>query len=646
MKANLIINISLFWLIGLFSCSPSSTEKDNSQPPIEKSTSFKDAPEWAKHVVWYQIFVERFRNGDSSNDPRPEDIQGSYPGFVPENWQITPWTSDWYKSDPYFNDIHGAIDHGGNKINNFAQKAQLRRYGGDLQGVIDQLDYLDSLGVSAIYFNPLNDAPSLHKYDARNWRHIDRNFGPDPDLDAKLMAEETPDDPSTWVFTSADSLFIKLIDLLHSRGMKVILDYSWNHTGSSAWSWQDILKNQADSKYANWYEVRSFDDPRTDSNEFTYRGWAGVPDLPELKETTQHDPTGPVKAYNGDIYADEAKKHIYDISRRWLDPNGDGDPSDGIDGFRLDVAAEIGLDFWREYRKVVREVNPNAYLIGEVWWEEWPDKLLDPEPFLRGDVFDAVMNYRWYRAAREFFGGNPQAVPVTKFTDSLRRFSSNLRPTNTYAFMNVAASHDVPRVSTSLFNKNAYKYNSTPMGDSTYKINRPDRETYEALRLLLIQQFTYIGAPHIWAGDEMGMWGADDPDTRKPLIWPDYSFEPETTHPLGSDRPVDSIRFDTDLFNFYKKLITIRNDNKALRTGDINYLLEDTEQNTLAYSRTFDEEMLIAVFNCSEGERKVELSGVGEENFRELLSGSNYTTSSGKLTLLVPGRTGLILERI
>ncbi len=155
-------------------------------------------PAWAKDVVWYQIFVERFRNGDPSNDPTLHDMESSWPPTKPEGWQPTPWTHDWYRQE----------DWAGATGEDFYYTAQLRRYGGDLQGVLDRLDYLRDLGVTALYFNPINDAPSLHKYDARTYRHIDRNFGPDPQGDEALIAAEDPTDPATWQWTAADSLFV------------------------------------------------------------------------------------------------------------------------------------------------------------------------------------------------------------------------------------------------------------------------------------------------------------------------------------------------------------------------------------------------------------------------------------------------------
>ena len=130
-----------------------------------------------------------------------------------------------------------------------------------MQGILDKLDYLEELGINAIYLNPINDPPSMHKFDARNYRHIDIHFGPDPEGDKKIIASEDPLDPGTWQWTSADQLFLKLIKELHQRNIRVIVDYSWNHTGIKFWAWEDVLKNGAQSKFASWYEINEFDDP-------------------------------------------------------------------------------------------------------------------------------------------------------------------------------------------------------------------------------------------------------------------------------------------------------------------------------------------------------------------------------------------------
>ncbi|KEO75307.1 hypothetical protein EL17_01845 [Anditalea andensis] len=607
------------------------------------STAFEDPPEWAKTAVWYQIFVERFRNGDPDNDPRPIDMVGAYPGVIPSGWSVTPWTQDWYEPDPYFKELDEAEDFVGNKISTLDQKLQARRYGGDLQGVLDQMDYLDSLGVSAIYFNPLNDAPSLHKYDARHWRHIDRNFGPDPENDTRIMAAETPEDLDTWKFTAADKMFLRVIEACHERGIKVILDYSWNHTGHTFWAWQDILEHQKASDFSDWYDVKLFDDPSTSMNEFEFSGWAGVPDLPEIKKTVHADMTKGINAYEGDLYSEAVKNHIFAITRRWLDPNGDGDPSDGVDGFRLDVAAEVPLGFWRQYREVVREVNPDAMLVGEVWWQQWPDTMIDPEPFLRGDIFDAPMNYRWYRAARHFFNASPDEISVSEFVDSLNSFRSNLREVSNHAMMNLTSSHDVPRTLTSLYNKTKNKYQAKPEENPDYKIHKPDAETYQTLRLLLAHQYTYIGAPHIWAGDEMGMWGADDPGTRKPLIWKDYNFSPETTHPLGKSRPKDEVVFDDEVFNYYRKLIRLRKDYPVLVLGDIDFIKVDDAAKVLAYSRYDGKDEAIAVFNTSEETKLIHLTVKTPLTYIDVLNDNVVNIEGTKINMLLEGRSSAVL---
>ena len=219
-------------LFTLFSCSDGPIHKDIGSIDLQSAPTLP--PQWAKEVVWYQIMVERFHNGDPSNDPSVEDIQGAYPGYVPTKWQTTPWTQDWYKEDAYFAELDGKLDFNGKPILDFDTKTALRRYGGDLQGVLGKLDYLKNLGVNALYFNPINDAPSSHKFDARHWRHVDVNFGPDPIGDRKLIDDEDPSNPSTWVMTSADKLFLEVIKQVKARNMKIILDYSWKHPGHTA----------------------------------------------------------------------------------------------------------------------------------------------------------------------------------------------------------------------------------------------------------------------------------------------------------------------------------------------------------------------------------------------------------------------------
>ena len=387
-----------------------------------------------------------------------------------------------------------------------------------------------------------------------------------------------------------------------------------------------------------------FDNPETEEQEFEYHGWAGVRELPEIKETQKQDLSKSLTSFEGNIYNEAAKQHIFNVAKRWLDPNKDGDPSDGVDGYRLDVAAETPLGFWRDFRKQVRQINPDAYLLGEIWWEEWPDKLLDPEPFLRGDVFDAVMNYRWYRAVRHFFNESPHKIEATELIDSLNRFKSNIRKGNNYAMMNYTGGFDTPRILTSLFNKNKYKYYCKVHENPEYKIHKPDVATFQTLKLLLAQQYTYFGSPHIYAGDEMGMWGADDPSCRKPLIWPDYTFEDESAHPLGQTRPVDKVEFDRDLFEYHQRLIKIRKSNPVLIHGEIEFMNVDDAKGMLAYRRYDDSAEIIAIFNHHDSEMEVAIPLKSKGDYKDILNNLAVKNNGDKLIVSIPAKAACFLK--
>jgi len=576
-----------FILLNVF-CGSSHKQNEN-----KVSNELFKVPAWSKNAIWYQIFVERFRNGDTSNDPTKDDIRGTYPDSIPENWAITPWGQDWYKPDAYFTK---------SGLNNKWDNLQLRRYGGDLQGVIDELPYLQSLGINAIYFNPLNDAPSLHKYDPRYWQHIDRNFGPNPKKDIEIIASENQLDPNSWKWTTADSLFLMVIKKCHDLGIKVIMDYSFNHTGKEFWAFKDVKKNGEKSKVADWYNIIKFDDPATPQDEFEYVGWAGISTLPEMKKDIigKHE-----MPFEGNLHSQGAKNHIFSVVKRWLDPNKDGKTDDGVDGYRLDVAAEVPMGFWRDFRKVVRAVNPDAYLVGEIWWKSWPDTLMLPNSFLQGDQFDAIMNYRWYRPTRQFFNDSPEPMSVSDYVKELKDKMTGIGIDRQEAMMNLVASHDAPRIATDLYNKNLYKFKAKPSDDPHYKIDKPDAQTRKIQEMLLILQFTYIGAPHIWYGDEVGMWGADDPDTRKPMIWPDIVYDDETHAPFDIPRKVDKVEQDKNLIEYYKKLIQIRKSYPALNFGDIKFSVIDDKNWVLAYNRTYQSKEIVVVFNKSENKQSI-----------------------------------------
>lgn len=586
-----------------------------------KKTTIPIVPSWAKQAIWYQIFPERFWNGDKNNDPKIADLAGGWPHFQPEQWQIHPWTSDWYKLQPWEKTYQ----------KDFYWCTGLRRYGGDLQGVLDRLDYLQDLGITAIYFNPLFEAPSLHKYDATMYHHIDNNFGPDPEKDRQIWAQENPADPSTWQWTTADSLFLKLIRQCHLRGMKIIIDGVFNHVGLTFWAFQDVMKNQQASQYKDWFTIKSWDDPNTPDNEFDYEGWYGVKDLPELREDQNGLVTGP-------------REHIRAIVQRWMDPNGDGDPSDGIDGWRLDVAEKVNISFWRDFRSWVKSINPEAYITGEIWWEDWQkNKMMNAKPWLQGDAFDGVMNYRVAQAIKQFIIDQKQQISARAFLDSLQTIFSDYGWDHSLVCQNLMDSHDVDRLASQIVNPDRwYDHWAAPKDNPNYDVRKPNQSEWAKLRLVVVIQMTLPGAPMIYYGDEAGMWGGDDPDCRKPMVWPELNYEDEISHPFGKPRPADKVLFDRELFDFYKSIIKIRQDHPALMVGSFRNVLIDNDRSLFCFERNYLNESALIVINNSDRPQALTLD-VANRYWIDALTGNSFVAIDGKIELKIDPYSGMIL---
>jgi len=584
-----------------------------------------DVPAWTQQAVWYQIFPERFRNGDPGNDPQLEDIIGSWPHDPDLPYQVSSWTGDWF-----------ALQSWESQERDFYFHVQRRRYGGDLQGVLDKLDYLQELGVTAIYFNPMFEAPSSHKYDGASFHHIDDNFGPDPERDRAIVASEIPNRPETWKWTTTDSLFLKLIAECHRRNLRIVIDGVFNHVGLNFWAFRDVVANQQNSQFANWFTINKWDDPATPENEFDYVGWTGVKELPEIREYQ-----------NGLI--PEAREYVFHSVKRWMDPNNDGDPADGIDGWRLDVAEKVSPVFWRQFRQHVRVINPNSYIVGEVWWEDWgANKMFNGQPWLQGDVFDAIMNYRLAAEVMHFFVDDTNKITASEFDRRLLQLRNDYREPVNYALLNVFDSHDTDRLCSQVINyDDLYDHRDTPRDNPNYELRKPNGDEIAIQKLIVIFQMTYIGAPTIYYGDEAGMWGGDDPDCRKPMLWADLTYDNEATHPLNKPRPSDENRFNEDLFNHYKSLVGIRKAHPALQTGQIETLLADDASDVLVFKRFDDSETLTIVINNSASTQSINLAAnkIGSKSgYTDLLTQRSFQTDGQNLILEIPAKTGLILN--
>lgn len=610
-----IILILIIFSITIIGCKQS----DKKNTINSKNNEF--VPQWAKKVIWYQIFPERFRNGDTTNDPTVDNLKGADPVELPKKWKIHPWSSDWYKMQNY-EKVNGEPE--------LWKHLLRRRYGGDLQGIIDKLDYLEDLGITAIYLNPVFQSPSLHKYDGESYHHIDPNFGPDPEGDRKLIATENPLDTSTWVWTSADKLVLKLIDEVHKRGMRIIFDGVFNHMGCNSFAFKDVIINQEKSKYKDWFIIKSWNNKNTGS-KFDYKGWFGIKSLPEFKE----DSTGIVEG---------PKQYIFNATKRWMNPGGKG-VQHGIDGWRLDVAFCIGHPFWKAWRKHVRSINPQAYMTAEII--DKPEKV---KPYMLGDEFDGEMNYNFaYASAEFFFNIDSTKISASEYDKKLKELRDIYPKGVAYVSQTLFGSHDTNRLGSYIVNRNRnignygdrkYFNASIAANNPNYSTRKPTKKDIALQKLFAIMQMTYVGAPMIYYGDEVGMWGGNDPDCRKPMIWNDIKYENEIFNADGSTHEPDKVEVNKSLYEHYKKLISIRKNNIALQLGTYKTLISDDKNNVIAFEREYKNNKIIVVINNGDNDYIFSISEIENKCTKDLLNEAVYN----KKEIIVPKKWGIILK--
>lgn len=570
-----------------------------------RNAAYDTVPDWATEAVFYQIFPERFCNGDVSNDPTRESLE--FPETINDKWTTTPWSSDWYarsewekQQGPNFFD-NGVFD---------------RRYGGDLQGVLDKLDYLQDLGINVLYFNPVFYARSLHKYDGNTYHHVDPHFGPDPQSDLALMATETSD-PKTWQWTAADKLFLEVVKTAHKKGMRVILDGVFNHTGRGFFAFENLCKEQENSPYRDWYLVQSFDDPSTDKNEFAYKGWWGVQTLPEFADTADGKDLHP-----------GPKQYVFDATARWMDPNLDGDPSDGIDGWRLDVAPEVPVGFWHDWNAHVRALNPESYTVAEHWE--------DAAKFLAEGGFSATMNYHGFAWPVKGYLIDGTLSP-TDMAQLLKERMADYPKDRRYAMQNLVDSHDTDRVASMIvnapkgrpyLNPDRFDYDVServsPRQWPDYDIRKPSSKERRIQRMVMVMQSTFVGAPMLYYGTESGMWGADDPCDRMPMVWREKRYDPQASSPFGEEVSSNKVYFDRILHSFYRSAISLRNSFPALCKGDFKIIHTDDINKGLVFSRSYEDQTIYVIFNRGSEKWEADFSfeAAGPGTLQEIFSAS------------------------
>ena len=573
-------------------------------------------PDWAKGAIIYQIFVDRFYNGDRSNDVETDEY--FYIGEGPHK------NSDWMK---------------------YPREMDVREfYGGDIAGVMQKLDYLQDLGVEAIYLNPIFVSPSNHKYDIQDYDYIDPHFGRIVKNDGEnLQRDENgnliihdPEHPNKDAtryicrvtdkenLEASNQLFIEFVEEVHRRGMKVILDGVFNHCGSfNKWLDRECIYEDApgyekgafvskDSPYRTFFKFREDTWPYN----VNYDGWWGHDTLPKLN------------------YEESPKlyEYIMRIARKWVSPPYN------VDGWRLDVAADLGQTaeynhhFWHEFRRNVKEANPNAIVLAEHYG--------DPTEWLKGDQWDTVMNYdafmeplTWFltgveKHSDEYRGdliGNADA-----FFGSMRHYMTRFNTQSLQVAMNELSNHDHSRFLTRT-NHQVGRISSRGADAANEGVNK------NLFRMAVLMQMTWPGAPTIYYGDEAGLCGWTDPDSRRAYPW-------------GHE--------DEELIQYHKELIRIHKEHQVLRTGSILFLFG--EYQCISYGRFDDNEHIVVAINISQDTRHMEIPvwrlGVTQPTrmARVILTDAGgfsietkvYQVQSGKLILDCPPETAVLVKDI
>lgn len=513
-----------------------------------------ETPDWAKGAVMYQIYIDRFYNGDKSNDV--ETGEYFYIGDVStkvDNWEKTP-----------------------------AVMGVREFYGGDLQGILDKLDYLQDLGVEVLYLNPAFVSPSNHKYDCQDYDYIDPHYGKIVEDCDGLLNPGDRENAHAYKYIrrvtdkrnleASNELFAKLVEEVHKRGMRVILDGVFNHCGSFN-KWMDrerIYENQegypkgayvsADSPYRDFFDFK--DTNRWPYNP-TYDGWWTHDTLPKLNyeaSTTLYD-------------------YILKVGKKWVSPPYN------VDGWRLDVAADLGHSnefnhqFWKDFRRAVKEANPEAIILAEHYG--------NPEGWLLGDEWDTVMNYdafmepiTWFLTGmekhsdeyREDLYGNSEA-----FIGAMRTHMRSLHMSALYTAMNELSNHDHSRFLTRT-NRKVGRVSYAGAAAASQGINPA------VMREAVVIQMTWPGAPTVYYGDEAGVCGFTDPDNRR-------------TYPWGKE--------DQQMLDFHRSMIKLHKEYEVIRKGSLNFLWNDYQG--LSYGRFSDNEQMIVILNNLAEDREIEV---------------------------------------
>jgi cyclomaltodextrinase len=477
-------------------------------------------PDWVKHAVFYQIFPDRFAKSDRIQ--KPDNLE--------------PWNSD---------------------------PTAYGYKGGDLLGVVERLDYLQELGVTALYFNPIFQSASNHRYHTHDYFRVDPLLG-------------------------GDDAFVEMLDACHRRDIKVVLDGVFNHASRGFFQFNDVLENGPASPWLDWFTIKRFPANAYDHNRRPdYEAWFGLHALPKLNTDNP-----------------QVREYLMRVGEYWVQK--------GIDGWRLDVPEEITTPgFWEEFRSRIKAINPDAYIVGEIWHEA--------KQWLHGDQFDGVMNYPFTEAAIAFSGrghvvketviGRSYApwpgIDAKTYADKIDHVLGLYPWEIQLTQLNLLDSHDTSRF---------------------FSIVGGDAASAKLGALLL---FTFPGSPSIYYGDEVGMTGVlPDQWVRKSFPW---DFPASWNH---------------DLLGFYKSVIRLRQSHEPLRTGEYARLHADGD--LYVFARSLEHERLVIAVNSGEQEQgaAVAMPAAVDRNVATVFSSGGHPridVNEGRLHVAVPPRSGVVV---
>ncbi len=580
-------------------------------------------PIWAAEAVWYQIFPDRFCRFNIQNPITAADLEGTTPWNLSHSdpWEIHPWTSDWYERKPY------------EQANSKSLKTNIlrRRYCGDINGIISKLDYLSDLGINALYINPMQYSPSLHKYDGTDFMHIDPYLGSNPIADRKQIEDEDFDDFDHAGWTTADMEALQLISEAHKRGIRVVFDGVFNHIGYNSKPFQDLLKNRKKSKYKDWFLT---DLEHSTRKKLIYdKFWGCVDEMPKLNYS-----------------CNDVKRYVFATLKRWLKPIVNGTEYEGIDGWRLDHVIGVPPTFWKSAQKFTKNIAKDSLFLAE---------LIEPntiiKPYLDNAIFDSVMNYGFYFSACEFFAAEKNSISAFEFDKRIQHQLQLFPVSANYLMMNLLGTHDSERIASLIVNREIKKYGdiatffqNSHIEDKGYTSRIPDIKDRQIQQMMVVFEFAMIGAPMVYYGDEVGMWGANDPDCRKPMIWPGMEFDSEHLVTAGrhSKTKKTPVAINGEMLDFYKKIIRLRRTHKVLSHGMMKTEIADEKERVWAISRYDAHSRIIFVFNREEKSVEIAIRAGEGEQFTDYISAEKHTVAgSGVLQLMAKPLSFLILVR-